>query len=75
MKSIKEKSEEYGLQYPVIRYDASGNPCDDVDKPSIDFESGANYVLDKVEYILEDKDFDCEEICDSLFALIEQLRK
>lgn len=49
MKSIKEKSEEYGLQYPVIHYDADGNTYDDVDKPSMDFEAGANYVLGELE--------------------------
>lgn len=38
-------------------------------------KAGANYVLDEVEYILEDKDLDCEEICDSLFTLIKQLKK
>lgn len=45
MESIKEKAIEYGLQYPVIHYDADGNPYDDVDNPSTDFEEGANYVL------------------------------
>ena len=41
MKNIKEKSEEYGFQNPVIHYDADGNTYDDVDKPSMDFEAGA----------------------------------
>ena len=49
MKSIKEKAEEYGLQYPVIHYDKDGNTYDDVYKPSMDFEAGANYVLDAIE--------------------------
>lgn len=53
MKSIKEKSEEYGLQYPVVHYDANGNPYDDVDKPSMDFEAGANYVLEQIERELQ----------------------
>lgn len=48
-KSIKEKVEEYGLQYSVIDYDADGNTYKDVDKPSMDFEEDANYVLDIVE--------------------------
>ena len=52
MKSIREKAEEYGLQYPVIHYDADGNTYDDVDKPSMDFEAGANYVLECFESIL-----------------------
>lgn len=53
MKSIKEKAEEYGLHYPVIHYDADGNTYDDVDKPSMDFEAGANYVLDEIEKIIK----------------------
>ena len=53
MKSIKEKAEEYGLQYPVIHYDADGNTYDDVDKPSMDFEAGANYVLEEIEKALD----------------------
>ena len=41
-----------------------------------DFEAGANYVLDVVECILEDNKLsDCEEICNELIALIEQLKK
>lgn len=66
MKSIKEKAEEYGLQYPVIHYDADGNTYNDVDKPSMDFEAGANYVLDIIEKeltqrMLEDYNQDAEE--------------
>ena len=39
-------------------------------------KAGANYVLDEVECILEDNKFlDCEERCDELIALVEQLRK
>ena len=56
MKSIKEKSEEYGLQYPIIHYDADGNTYDDVDKPSMDFEAGANYVLEQIENFIKDSD-------------------
>jgi hypothetical protein len=48
MKSIKVKAEEYGLQYPVIHYDKDGNTYDDVYKPSMDFEAGANYVLEQI---------------------------
>lgn len=71
MKSIKEKAEEYGLQYPVIHYDADGNTYDDVDKPSMDFEAGANYVLDIIEQY-------CKEhvVCNSnIKHIIEQLKK
>ena len=38
-------------------------------------KAGANYVLEEVEYILEDKDLDCEEMCNELIALVEQLKK
>lgn len=38
-------------------------------------KAGANYVLEEVEYILEDKELDCEETCDKLIALVEQLKK
>lgn len=38
-------------------------------------KAGAKYVLDEVECILEDKDLDCEEKCNELIALIEQLKK
>ena len=55
MKSIKEKAEEYGLQYPVIHYDADGNTYDNVDKPSMDFEAGANYVLEQIEQLIYEK--------------------
>lgn len=56
MKSIKEKAEEYGLLNPDIHYDADGNTYDDVDKPSMDFEAGANYVLDEIEDFMKDLD-------------------
>ena len=49
MKSIREKAEEYGLLNPNIHYDADGNTYDDVNKPSMDFEAGACYVLDAIE--------------------------
>lgn len=53
MKSIKEKAEEYGLLNPDIHYDADGNTYDDVDKPSMDFEAGANYVLEEIENVIK----------------------
>jgi hypothetical protein len=55
MKSIKEKAKEYGLLNPDIHYDADGNTCDDADKPSMDFEAGANYVLEEVEKLIFEK--------------------
>ena len=38
-------------------------------------KAGANYVLDEVECILENKELDCEEKCNELIALVEQLKK
>ena len=39
-------------------------------------KAGANYVLEEIECILEDNKFlDCEERCDELIALVEQLKK
>lgn len=75
MKSIREKAEEYGLQYPVIHYDADGNTYDDVNKPSMDFETGANYVLEQVENIVLDKSTGLVEMWSELMTLIEQLKK
>lgn len=67
MKSVKEKSNEYARKYLFSPLPQRA--------PNIHFEAGANYVLDEVEYILENKELDCEEICDELIALIEQLKK
>jgi hypothetical protein len=73
MKSIKEKAKEYGLLNPDIHYDADGNTYDDVDKPSVDFEAGANYVIEQIEKQLDEfSNFE-----DSLIVrrLIEELKK
>lgn len=77
MKSIKEKSEEYGLQYPVIHYDADGNTYDDVDKPSMDFETGANYVLEQIEQLTNNQNWCAfpKQSHKELKELIEQLKK
>lgn len=79
MKSIKEKAEEYGYtnwQSDEYHDGASeGLEFDPIGHTQNTFEAGANYVLDEVEYILENKELDCEEICDELIALIEQLKK
>lgn len=48
-KNIKEMAREYGFANPVIHYDADGNTYDDYDKPSSDFEEGANVVLKVIE--------------------------
>ena len=53
MKSIKEKAKEYGLFNPDIHYDEDGNTYDNMDKPSMDFEAGANYVFDEIGSLLE----------------------
>ena len=74
MKSIKEKAEEYGLLNPDIHYDADGNTYDDVDKPSMDFEAGANHVLTEIL----DKTSKCITIKDAYEAFlecVEQLKK
>lgn len=71
MKSIKEKAEEYGLQYPVIHYDADGNTYNDVNKPSMDFEAGANYVLEYIEESIKNSPAGYGLI----FYVIEQLKK
>ena len=62
MKSICEAAVAYGR-----KYQGTAN--------IEDFEAGANYVLEEIDYILMDKDLDCEETCDKLIALIEQLKK
>ena len=82
MKSIKEKAEEYGLQYPVIHYDADGNIYDDVDKPSMDFEAGTNYVLDAIEEFMTNinlgnnaaEKFYKLDLMADIHAFIEQLK-
>ncbi|MBR1620737.1 MAG: hypothetical protein IJ669_01285 [Prevotella sp.] len=56
MKTIRKKAEEYGLLNPDIHYDADGNTYDDVDKPSMDFEAGANYVLEELMKIIPKED-------------------
>ena len=38
-------------------------------------KAGANHVLEEVEYILEDKELDCEETYNKLIALVKQLKK
>ena len=73
MKSIKEKSNEYGLQYPVIHYDADGNTYDDVDKPSMDFEAGANYVLEHLSMTISVSED--SYLRDNLKKMIEQLKE
>ena len=54
MKSIKEKAEEHGLEYPGIRC-SHDDIYKDCDKPSMDFEAGANYVLEQIEQLIYEK--------------------
>jgi len=82
MKSIKEKAKEYGLFNPDIHYDADGNTYDDVDKPSMDFDAGANYVIEQIEDILThprryvNSDTSEEEaMLSDIAKLIEQLKE
>lgn len=71
MKSIKERAKEFGILNPNIHYDADGNTYNDIDKPSTDFEAGANYVLDAIEEFMK-----YNLVCSSnLKRLIEQLKK
>jgi hypothetical protein len=74
MKSIKEKSEEYGLQYPVIHYDADGNTYDDVDKPSMDFEAGANYVIDAIQSCIDRHEDGCLAL-EAITLTIDKLKR
>ena len=82
MKSIKEKAEEYGLLNPNIHYDADGNTYDDVDKPSMDFEAGANYVLDAIEKFMVNLNLGSnaaemfyKDLKANIHKFIEQLKK
>jgi hypothetical protein len=77
MKSIKEKAFELfpEMQTDSDDWDVIEEQCDRDDQRKA-YRLGANYVLDEVECILEDNNlWDCEEICNELKALIEQLKK
>ncbi len=70
MKSIKEKLNEYANEQDLrMAYNGSCNNCQQ------GFVAGANYVLEVVERILEDKDLDVEETYDKIYATIKQLKK
>ena len=71
MKSIKEKTEEYA---PYTGKD-SWSRIQKCIIAQISFEAGANYVLEVVESILEDKELDVEETYDKIYATIKQLKK
>ena len=71
MKTIKQKAEEHA---PYTEND-SWNSTQKCIIAQTSFEAGANYVIDEIEYILEDKDLDCEDICDQLRILVKQLKK
>ena len=71
MKSIREKAKEFGILNPNIHYDADGNTYDDIDKPSMDFEDGANYVLDEIDKLIKFNRWAAQD----LYKLIEQLKK
>ena len=59
MATIREMAIQYGLLNPVIHYDADGNTYDDHDKPSNDFEAGANAVLEEIESCYDKNDSLC----------------
>jgi hypothetical protein len=71
MKSIKEKAEEFHKVIRVINeHESIVNT-----QGSKMFVEGANYVLEVVESILEDKELSCEETYDKIYATIKQLKK
>lgn len=74
MKSIKEKAKEFGILNSNIHYDADGNTYNDIDKPSTDFEDGANYVLDAIVSIINQPMNDYL-VLEELWNTIEELRK
>ena len=67
MATIKEKAKEYAKMKHTDK--------NLIDIVSWDFEAGANYVLEVVETILEDKDLDVEETYDKIYATIKQLKE
>ena len=71
MKSIKEKAEEYA---PYTREDSwiRTQKCIIAQKS---FEAGANYVLEIIESIMEDKELDVEEVYNEIYTTIKQLKK
>ena len=71
MKSIKEKAEE---RAPYTKTDSWGRIKAAINAQT-SFEAGANYVLEAVESILEDKELDVEETYDKIYATIKQLKK
>ena len=63
MKSINEFATEYAQdKYLPVQTSQAVN-------------AGANYVLEVVESILEDKELDVEETYDKIYATIKQLKK
>lgn len=66
MKSIKEKAEEYAKMKHTDK--------NLIDIVSWDFEAGANYVLEQIENILQDKKTGLVEMWDELMTLVEQLK-
>ena len=76
MKSIKEKSFEL---FPEIQTDSEDwdvieAQCDRDEQRRV-FVKGANYVLDEIESILEDKELDVEETYNKIYTTINQLKK
>ena len=78
MESIKKISFEL---FPEIQVDMDSNDWDvieercDRDEQRKAFVKGANYVLEVVESILEDKELDVEETYNKIYATIKQLKK
>ena len=66
MKSIKEKSNEYAREYLFSPLPQRA--------PNIHFETGANYVLDEIEELLNSQRF-VDNPSQELYELIKQLKK
>lgn len=67
MKSVKGKAEEYAKTKHTNK--------SLIEIVSLDFEAGANYVLEQVENILQDKNIGLIETWSELMTLVEQLKK
>lgn len=75
MKSIKEKSEEYGYaNWQSEEYHdgaAEGLPFDPIGHTQKTFEAGANYVIDEIEKLVSFNRWEAQD----LYELIDQLKK
>lgn len=79
MKSIKEKAEEYGYanwQSDEYHDGASeGIEFDPIGHTQKTFEAGANYVLEKIESLIENTSGECEVYHYNLYMGFQKLVK